>query len=191
MFKRIFTFFLSSMVGCTVTQAAGLINQGRGAQTCADPSLSVTFFAGYSMQNTFHVVAPRWLFVNQHSLGGADWQLQGALFRAWQTPQDFTFPMYRLFNPVTTDWIIALSTDGTVPVVSGFDNADTELFGYAYSTQVCGSVPLIGASLQSKGDHWYTIDTNEHSSLLAAGWVDAGTVAFVLPLNGTQNLHMF
>ncbi|PPQ91627.1 hypothetical protein CVT25_012810 [Psilocybe cyanescens] len=121
---------------------------------------------GYSPADTAHVVAPWWLLTSERS-GGADWELQGNMFLAWQTPQDFTTPFYWLFNPTTTDWITVTSTNGTAPVVQGF--GDATIIGYAYSTQVCGSVPLLGASLASKGNQYYTTSTNNHTSLLENG----------------------
>ncbi|KAH9474240.1 hypothetical protein JR316_0013403 [Psilocybe cubensis] len=153
----------------------------RNDLTCADPSLADVYVAGYSPANSAHTVSPRWVLALQRSGLGADWEIQGDLFLAWQTEQEFTVPFYRLFNPTTTDWITMISTDGSPPVVSGFE--DATVIGFAYSTQVCGSVPLLGASLPSKGDHWYTTDVREHNFFLENGWVDAGIAAFVLPLN--------
>ncbi|PPQ81583.1 hypothetical protein CVT25_013422 [Psilocybe cyanescens] len=175
----IFTVFATLLTQAAFSQASAA-PQRRSAETCADPSLTVVWSEAYSAADTAHVVSPRWLLTSQRS-GGADWELQGDMFLAWQTPQEFTTPFYRLFNPTTTDWITAISTNGAAPVVQGF--GDATIIGYAYSTQVCGSVPLLGASLASKGDHYYTTSTNDHASLLANGWVDAGIAAFVLPLS--------
>ncbi|KDR77653.1 hypothetical protein GALMADRAFT_37148, partial [Galerina marginata CBS 339.88] len=77
------------------------------------------------------------------------------------------------------DAILLLSTDGNPPAASGF--TVQTIIGYVYASQVCGSVPLLGAFQQTAGDHWYTTDPGEHSSLLASGWTDAGIAGYVLP----------
>ncbi|PPQ72379.1 hypothetical protein CVT25_011760 [Psilocybe cyanescens] len=170
----IFTVFATLLTQAAFGQARAL-PQRRSAETCADPSLAVVWTEAYAPANTAHTVAPRWLLS-----ADASTQFEGDMFLAWQTPQDFTIPFYRLFNPTTTDWILAISTDGTAPIVQGF--RDATIVGYAYSTQVCGSVPLLGASLPSRDDHYYTTSANDHTSLLANGWVDAEIAVFVLPL---------
>lgn len=70
----------------------------------------------------------------------------------------------------------------TLPVVSGFNTSAADIAAWVYDTAVCDSVPLLGASLAAKSDHYYTTDANEHAELLSLGWVDTGIVAYVLPL---------
>lgn len=69
----------------------------------------------------------------------------------------------------------------TPPVVSGF-NTDVGVIAWVYDSQVCGSIPLMSTGLATASDHYYTINTFEHDSLISDGWADNGVVAFVLPL---------
>lgn len=109
---------------------------------------------------------------------------QGEVFLGFpiQDPQNFTTPLYRLSDIATTDWIFAVGTDGNPPSVPGF--AVKAIIGYVYSTQVCGSVPLLAAFNAAAGGHYYTTKVNDHAELITlAGWVDAGIAAYVLPLS--------
>lgn len=76
-----------------------------------------------------------------------------------------------------------IGTDAqTPPVVSGF-NTDVEVIAWVYSTQVCGSVPLMSAKYAPATDHFYTTIQDDHDGLATfAGWVDTGVVAYVPPL---------
>ncbi|KDR68891.1 hypothetical protein GALMADRAFT_145915 [Galerina marginata CBS 339.88] len=179
MINILYTLFTILLIEAAFTRASSP-EQRRSPNTCADSTLADVYVAGYSPFNIAHVVSPRGLLIVQRS-AGADWEIQGDIFLAWQSPQNFTFPLYRLVNPTNADWITQISTSGAPPIVSGYGQA--AIIGYAYSTQVCGSVPLLGAFQSTKGDHWYTTSASEHGFFLTNGWVDAGVAAFVLPLS--------
>ena len=158
--------------------------QARSAATCADPSLAVPFVAAFlnTPGATAHAIQPRIVFVHLDSVDAEQWQIQGELFLAWDSPQQFTVPLYQLATAGSKDFTYAIPVDGvTPPTVSGFTTGG--IVGYVYATQECGSVPLLAAFQPTVGDHWFTTSVAEHNSLLSLGWADAGTVAFVLPLN--------
>ncbi|KAF8968604.1 hypothetical protein BDZ97DRAFT_1799249 [Flammula alnicola] len=153
--------------------------QQRSANACADPSIAVTYIQAFSQTIKAHTLDDRIQFVNADTVQG-DWAFQGEAFLAWTTPQDFTIPLYRFLTQTNQDYLFTISTDSNPPTVPGF-NFDA-IVGYVYSSQVCGSVPLLGAWNQKFGDHYYTTDADDHSALLAVGgWVDAGITAYVLP----------
>lgn len=53
---------------------------------------------------------------------------------------------------------------------------------YAYTTQICGSIPLYCAT--KSGDHWYNTRKVEHDDLVnSSGWSDCGIAAYVLPID--------
>ena len=158
------------------------LSQARTEQTCADPSLTSVFVDAFSPSRSGHNLRPRWVFVVIDSIGN-DWQIQGDIFLGWETPQNFTVPFYQLFNSVLNDFVYLPSVNGAVPTASGY--VSQGIVGYAYSTQVCGSVPLLSVFQSSTGDHWYTTDQQEHDMMVANGWIDEGTAFFVLPLRKT------
>ena len=97
--------------------------------------------------------------------------------------------MYLLATPGFNDVVILNSTSpaGNPPTLPGFSTV--QLLAYAYSTQICGSVPLFGLSKASTTDHWYTTDQVERNALINSfGWADLGIVAFVLPVDGELNI---
>ncbi|KAF8968623.1 hypothetical protein BDZ97DRAFT_1799323 [Flammula alnicola] len=151
----------------------------RSANACADSSIAVTYIQAFSQTIKAHTLDTRILFVNADTIQD-DWAFQGEAFLAWTTPQQFTVPFYRFFTQTNQDYLFTISTDNNPPTVPGF-NFDA-IVGYVYSSQVCGSIPLLGAWNQQFGDHYYTTDAVDHSALLAlSGWVDAGIAAYVLP----------
>jgi hypothetical protein len=103
-------------------------------------------------------------------------------FRAWPTQQSFTVPLFQLRNADATQYIYRIGTDAqTPPVVSGFV-ADVGVIAWVYNSQVCGSVPLMSATLAAFTDSYVTISAFEHDGLITDGWTDTGVVAYVLPL---------
>ncbi|KDR77786.1 hypothetical protein GALMADRAFT_1326722 [Galerina marginata CBS 339.88] len=158
-----------------------LTHEPRAVNTCADPSVTVVYVEAYSHAITRHVLQRRAVFVHQNTVINALWEIQEEAFRAWKDPQNFTFPIYQLSSPSGADFIYVLSTTGSPPVVSGFPTAS--ILGYAYSTQVCGSLPLLSAAQTAIGDRYYTTDQDEHDQLVSFGWVDKGIVAYVLPVD--------
>ncbi|KIJ48855.1 hypothetical protein M422DRAFT_247220 [Sphaerobolus stellatus SS14] len=166
-------------VTCRAATFNNSSDQRRAADTCADPTLADVWVGAYSPSQTAHVIRATWAFVVNIAIGG-DWQIQGPVFRAWETPQEFTVPLYQLSKPDGSDFLFLPSTDGNPPTVAGFENSG--ITGYVYATQVCGSVPLLVAANAATTDHWYTTNALQHSLLVADGWTDAGVAAFVLPL---------
>ncbi len=121
------------------------------------------------------------------NVGNQDnWQFQNLAFLAWTDVQEFTVPFYQLISN-NDDIIVLPAVNGTPPAVSGFTNQG--IVGYAYSTEVCGSVPLLTAVNAGATDHWWTTNANDHTRMIASGtgWVDGGVPFFVLPL-GTSVL---
>ncbi|KAF5314939.1 hypothetical protein D9619_007533 [Psilocybe cf. subviscida] len=158
----------------------------RSANTCADPSLSKTFFEGYDGLNTAHLMDLHYSLVNVDSVQASAPPLvifQGAVFKAWPTQQPFTVPLFRLGAANNNDFVFMVGADAqTPPIVSGFGATGTPIIAWVYNTAVCGSVPLMSAVLAKQTDHYYTTDPDEHAGLLSLGWTDGGVVAFVLPL---------
>lgn len=131
---------------------------------------------------TAHVLSFRWVLANEDTKAGSEyWSLQGEVFRAWQTQQPFTVPLFSLAKPDGTDYVALLSANGTTqPVVSGFSPAG--IIAWVYNSPVCGSVPLYGVANSAFSDHFYTVDASDRDSLVQNGWTDDGIVAYVLPL---------
>lgn len=71
----------------------------------------------------------------------------------------------------------------TAPVVSGFPN-DKVIIAWAYSTQVCGTIPLYGAAQGSQTDHIYLTSAADYAGITSPGysWGMYGAIAYVLPL---------
>lgn len=88
-----------------------------------------------------------------------------------------------MVNPNTDDdYNFLPAVNGSAPTASGFSIQG--IAGYVYSTQICGSVPLLSAVNAAASDHWWTTNQNDHADLLASGtgWVDGGVAFYVLPL---------
>ncbi|PPQ72094.1 hypothetical protein CVT26_006872 [Gymnopilus dilepis] len=176
MLKLLLTFWLASLLASALS---GPTPKRRDANTCADPTLAEVWLQAYSPSQKAHAIDEAADFATAVD-NGADWQIQKAEFIAWKTPQEFTVPLYVLNNPTTQDFIYIMSTDGTVPQASGFNTQG--IVGYVYPTQTCGSVPLFALFQDTFGDHWHTTSVPERESFIRTGWIDSGTVAFVLPL---------
>ena len=116
--------------------------------------------------------------------GSNTWGYQGPSFLAWDSPQEFTVPFYQLGVNGGDDFIFLPAVNGTPPTVPGFTTWQV-VVGYAYATQVCGSVPLFSVVSASGTDHWWTSSQANHAEILASGdgWVDGGIPFYVLPLN--------
>ncbi|KDR66593.1 hypothetical protein GALMADRAFT_1359788, partial [Galerina marginata CBS 339.88] len=169
-------------VSSSLVDAGNVAAQRRAANTCGDPSLVSTFYGGFSIFNKAHAFNSRASWVSQDGGDGGDWQFEGPLFRAWKTPgQPSTFPLYVLSDSATTKFTFLLSTTGSPPTAIGFTAG--AIIAYAYSTQICGSVPLFAVAKSPTGDHWWTTDTTERDEFINLnGWIDQGVVAYVLPL---------
>ncbi|KAF8153954.1 hypothetical protein B0H34DRAFT_71826 [Crassisporium funariophilum] len=181
---QLFTILLLSQVSTVRSIVSGTLNstaQRRATNTCADPTTAETFLAGYSPSYQAHLLRVRWAFVYADSAGTWDFQIQGEIFRAWQTPQDSTVPFYRLYNPTTLDFVFLISKTTNPPTATGF--VEPQIVGYVYPTQICGSVPLYVVAQPAYSDHWYTTAVRERDDLVSSGWVDQGISAYVLPLN--------
>ncbi len=114
-----------------------------------------------------------------------NWQFQGPSFLAWITPQEFTVPFYQLTSPATgakSDFIFLPAVNSSAPTAPGFSVQG--IVGYAYSTQICGSVPLLLAVNTGATDSWWTTSQADYDLLLETntGWSDAGIAFYVLPL---------
>ncbi|KDR84372.1 hypothetical protein GALMADRAFT_133687 [Galerina marginata CBS 339.88] len=155
--------------------------QSRAPQTCGDPTQAESFIQGWSSSFKSHVLEGRFAFVNADD-EGADWQVQGTIFRAWKSAQTNTVPFFRLFDPTTSDFIFVTSPTGAAPVISGFQTQAS--IGQVYETQICDSVPLYVVAQAAVGDHWYTTELSERDELISVGWLDEGIAAYVLPLDG-------
>ncbi|KAF5326781.1 hypothetical protein D9619_003884 [Psilocybe cf. subviscida] len=169
-----------------VLPTAGAIGNmsSRSDSTCADPSLAHTVIEAFSGSRLAHFIHFRSVLVNIDSVQAAGppfWSFQGPVFKAWRTQQPSTVPLFSLVTPTGDDFLFMIGTDAqTPPIVNGFVN--NGLVAWVYATAVCGSVPLLSAALASQSDHYWTADADEHADLVARGWADGGTVAFVLPL---------
>ncbi|KJA20651.1 hypothetical protein HYPSUDRAFT_68376 [Hypholoma sublateritium FD-334 SS-4] len=184
--QNIFTIlvaFLLSYISATCTTTMEEYSS-REAETCADPSLATLYIAAFSPTRIAHLIRTPAVMVSTDTLNGNtdNWQFQGPSFLAWLSPQEFTVPFYQLAANNGDDFLFLPAVNGTPPTVAGFTNQ--AIVGYAYSTQVCGSVPLLAASNAGATDHWWTTSQSSHDELLASelGWVDAGIPFYVLPL---------
>ena len=158
--------------------------QPREAETCADPSLATLYIAAFSPTRNAHLIRTPAVMVTTDTLNGNtdNWQFQGPSFLAWLAPQEFTVPFYQLISSTGDDFVFLPAVNGSAPTVPGF--TAQAIVGYAYSTQVCGSVPLLSASNAGATDHWWTISQSDHNEVITSelGWVDAGVPFYVLPL---------
>ncbi len=172
----------------SVKTADLLLLQAREAQTCADPSLTTTYISAFSPNRVAHVIRTSTDMISVDTSTGTSevWQFQGPAFLAWSTPQEFTVPFYQLANtPTQNNFVFLPQINGSAPTFPGFT---TQIIaGYAYSTQICGSVPLFSASNDAASDHWWTTSQSDHDALIASGtgWVDAGIVFYVLPFGAS------
>lgn len=143
------------------------------------------------MDGMAHILDWRWVYVATNAMG-TDWQFQAQSFRAWDTPQPFTIPLYRLVSTgATLDFMYATGAVGAgtdpatfiPPTAPTGWRVDGEPFAWVYGEQTCEGVPLMGVSNAAASDHWYTTNAKEHNNLVnGAHWVDAGVVAYVLPV---------
>ncbi|PPQ98238.1 hypothetical protein CVT26_003409 [Gymnopilus dilepis] len=171
---------LKGIFALNIVNSTSLDSERRSADTCADPNLAVKFRQWYSISQRAHVLDLTIAIVNANTETGADWTWQADSFLAWGSPQEFVFPFYVFVSTTTGDNIYLLSSDGTVPTVAGAISGG--IVGFAYSTQICGSVPLFSLANAAAGDHWYTTSTAERDALISVGWADEGVMAFVLPV---------
>lgn len=143
------------------------------------------------MDGMAHILDWRWVYVTTNDLG-TDWQFQAQSFRAWDTPQAFTVPLYRLVSTgATLDFMYATGTIGAgadpdtaiPPAAPTGWRVDGGPFAWVYETQTCGTVPLMGVANVAASDHWYTTDVKERNNFInGAQWVDSGVIAYVLPV---------
>ncbi|KDR69221.1 hypothetical protein GALMADRAFT_145620 [Galerina marginata CBS 339.88] len=156
------TLFLSQLYRNALA-VSNSTEERRAANTCGDPSVAEIFVQAFSPSKTAQVTRVRWVFIATDTIGD-DFAIQAEVFRAWETTQTGTVPLYQLSNPSGTDFIYLPSLNGAIPSAAGF-------------------IPLFVVSQPSFTDHWYTTSPTERNSLIASGWVDGGVVAFVLPVN--------
>ncbi|KAF8993596.1 hypothetical protein BDQ17DRAFT_1412882 [Cyathus striatus] len=164
--KSIFTslaafLFLSQSVALfTQTSENSTISlEARAADTCGDPQASITFFQGYTRSDTAHLLSPLAVFVNNADLDGA-FEIQNSIFRAWDTQQQGTVPLFQLFNAADPDnMFLRANPDGSLPSAPGYTIEPRII--YVYATQVCGSVPLYAMFKASATDHYYSIDPSD------------------------------
>ncbi|PPQ76491.1 hypothetical protein CVT26_012356 [Gymnopilus dilepis] len=171
---------ISAVCGMAIPSEASV--EVRSANTCADPTKTELYFEGYSPSSTAHVLQRLFAFVSTDTVTHGDWQVQGqVVFQAWSMPQEFTVPLWAMYNPTTIDYSYVIATDGTTPSVAGLQALGP--VAYVYATQVCGSIPLFALAQGTEGDHWYTTVETERDGFVSLGWVNEGIVAFVLPVN--------
>ncbi|KAF8879969.1 hypothetical protein CPB84DRAFT_1751510 [Gymnopilus junonius] len=168
----------SKKSGCGKKGGSGSGGQGGN---CANITAAVTYIQAFSPQIKAHTLDTRAAFVNADTTQG-DWQFQGKVFRAWETQETSTVPLNRFLTQVNQDYIFT-----TASSVSGF--GANGVVAYVYPSQICGSIPLLGASNSAAGDHYYTTDAHEHASLTSGGWSDAGISGYVLPLDDAVTEH--
>lgn len=182
--------FPSILVSVSSTDLS--LYQSREAETCADPSLATLYIAAFSPTRIAHLIRTPAVMVTTDTLNANpdNWQYQGPSFLAWLAPQEFTVPFYQLTSSSGDDFLFLPAVNGTPPAVPGFTNQ--AIVGYAYSTQVCGSVPLLAASNAGATDHWWTTSQSDHDEVLASelGWVEAGIPFFVLPLGTFSRYYL-
>lgn len=154
----------------------------RSPNSCADPSLVQTVYQAFNAPGTTHQLNWLYAFDNSNSASATlTFANELPAFKAWPSQQDFLFPLSQLASTTTTHVIYALGASAaSPPIIAGFVNQG--IIAWAYSTQVCNSVPLLSATLAGATDTHYTIDPFVHSGLVADGWNNDGVVAFVLPL---------
>ncbi|KAH9476989.1 hypothetical protein JR316_0010905 [Psilocybe cubensis] len=154
---------------------------------CADPRLTNVYVQSYSPSGKFHLIQMSTEFVDSLTVGNGDFGFQGNIFRAWNTPQPSTFPLYRLVTPPPLDYLFVLSTDGNAPAVPGYHS--DFIPAYIYSTQICNSIPLYSATRADATDHYYTTVLSERDDLINRwGWTDSGIIGYVLPLTPVAEL---
>ncbi len=115
-----------------------------------------------------------------------NWQFQNPVFLAWRFEQEFTTPFYQFISSNSDAFMVLPGgANGTVPTAAGFTNQG--IVGYAYTTPVCGSVPLLLAVNTGATDSWWTTSQADHDLLLEinTGWSDAGIAFYVLPLGAS------
>jgi len=179
-FTALFLGNISGLCG-SILPVRNLSDERRAADTCADPSLTVVYVEAYSHADSLHLLQRRAYYIAQNTAANTDWEIQEEAFRAWKDPQNFTFPLYQLYDASSADWVPQLSTTGSAPVVAGYT---TQILGYAYSTAICGSMPLVALAQMTVGDRYFTTNTDEIDMLVTNfGWVNQGIVAYVLPVD--------
>ncbi|PPQ93371.1 hypothetical protein CVT25_013910 [Psilocybe cyanescens] len=182
--KSLTMLILSFTIITGVSASGNATLETPAENTCADPSLGVTYVQAYTPYLTAHALNTRAAFATVDTQGSADaqWVFQGPDFLAWTDPQEFTVPLYRFYAEATKDYLYTTSTDSNPPSVPGF--SFQTIVAYVYLTQVCGSVPLLGLWDKTNGDHFYTTSQPEHTTFLNRGpWVDTGIAGYVLPVS--------
>ncbi len=102
-------------------------------------------------------------------------------------------PSHSTNSPQATasDFVFLPAVNGSAPTVPGF--TAQAIVGYAYSTQVCGSVPLFLLLMLVRLITGWTISQSDHNEVITSelGWIDAGipfyvfTVGYVFVLSNT------
>jgi len=171
------------VIGSVITENHNSTVQSRTANNCGDPTAATTYYTAYSLSvDRTHAIGTKAGFANQNTIG-SDWETDSPVFRGWTAAgQINTVPLYAFARTTSVDFVYLISTDGNPPPTpSGFTASG--IIGNVYPTQICGSVPLYGASFASPPDHWYTTELNEHNEIISFGWTDIGITAFVLPVD--------
>ncbi|KJA13772.1 hypothetical protein HYPSUDRAFT_81021 [Hypholoma sublateritium FD-334 SS-4] len=185
-FAILIALFLSHISAkCMPTSALhNVSHQAREAETCADPSLATVYVSFFSISRTAHILRSRPALVSYDSTvaNQDNWQFQNPAFLAWSSLQEFTTPFYQLISANGDSLDVLPAVNGSPPSVAGF--TVQAAVGYAYTTQICGSVPLLSAVNAATTDRWWTTNEVEHAELLGSetGWVDGGVSFYVLPL---------
>ncbi|KDR69708.1 hypothetical protein GALMADRAFT_145414 [Galerina marginata CBS 339.88] len=159
--------------------------ESRAANTCGDPTEATTYYTAFSLNaDRVHGIDTKAAFADANTRGTA-WETDSPVFVGWTAPGQLnTVPLYAFGRIGTVDFVYIISTNGNPPPTPSGFNPIGQVIGYVYPTQICGSVPLYGASLASPADHWYTTQLNEHNEIISRGWTDLGIIAYVLPVDG-------
>ncbi|KAF7366163.1 Excalibur calcium-binding domain-containing protein [Mycena venus] len=155
------------------------------ADSCADPSQAVPVYRDFNDQIGDHFYTTNNTEYTLANAGG--YFAEGARFRVFSTQVPSTEHLLRLWNGGAGDHFFTLDTTEATNAVSSTGGYVLENLApmFVYSSQICGTVPLLRYWSAGNSDHFYTISTTEVDNM--PGYSFERIEGYVLPLVGSSS----
>ncbi|TFY77047.1 hypothetical protein EWM64_g6965 [Hericium alpestre] len=151
------------------------------SQSLASPAVknNVRVFRSNSYMTHYYTIDPSQMETWITSMQG---QSQGDTALVFGTLQPLTTPVFAVHNS-DADFIYTTSSDEVNTLVAeGW--VDLGIYWYAFTAQVCDSVPLYVVDNPTMTDHLYATNSTERDVAISSqGYVDEGIAMYVLPLS--------
>ncbi|TFY77841.1 hypothetical protein EWM64_g6171 [Hericium alpestre] len=156
--------------------------KARQPPPCGDPSDAVpllrAFRNNFAATTHYYSIDPSQM---EAWIAAAQGQSQGDAALVFGTQQPSNSPVYAFHNGQDADFICtASSNEVSTLVAEGWQ--DGGILWYAYTSQICDSIPFYVVDNPITTGHLYTTNITERDAAISSqGYVDEGIAMYVLP----------